>query len=129
MEGGEAGSWEGWEIFKVPLNSWQRGPNPLFYEDPVILSILLSQILFNNSIHFRVTSNPHPHYSFCPSVFWLNGWSWHIWCAILFNDNLDLYLSGLGTRRTLIWVLCNNTSGLVWWYGFSRVLWFDITHT
>ena len=28
---------------------------------------------------------------------WLNGWSYHIWCAILPNDNMDLHMSSLGT--------------------------------
>ena len=25
----------GWEIFKFSAHSWQRGANPLFYEDPL----------------------------------------------------------------------------------------------
>ena len=28
---------------------------------------------------------------------WLNGWSRHIWCAILCNDNMDLHMSSLVT--------------------------------
>ena len=27
----------GWEIFKASLYSWQRGANPLFYEEPPLL--------------------------------------------------------------------------------------------
>ena len=36
---------EGWEIFKVSLHSWQRGTNPLFYEDP---SYIAYPLLFSN---------------------------------------------------------------------------------
>ena len=31
---------------------------------------------------------------------WLNGWSCHIWCAILCNNNMDLHMSSLGTLVT-----------------------------
>ena len=63
----------------------------------------------------------HPLF-FTPTVLsialllWLNGWSRHIWCAILFGDNSGsthvehCYLS---TRRTLICVLCNKASSLL----------------
>ena len=72
-----------------------------------------------------------------PTVFsvvlllWLNGWSCHIWCAILLNNNMDLHMSSLGTRRTLMCVLCKNESGLPRSdiCSFLLVLWFDITNT
>ena len=72
-----------------------------------------------------------------PTVFsvvlllWLNGWSCHIWCAILLNNNMDLHMSSLGTRRTLTCVLCKNESGLPRSdiCSFLLVLWFDITNT
>ena len=72
-----------------------------------------------------------------PTVFsvvlllWLNGWSCHIWCAILLNNNMDLHMSSLGTRRTLMCVLCKNESGLPRsdTCSFLLVLWFDITNT
>ena len=47
---------------------------------------------------------------------WLNGWSRHIWCAVLLNHIMDLWsmygsnkssLRTLATRRTLTCVLCN----------------------
>ena len=89
------------------------------------------QILSNNPIHFPVTSNPHPYCFFCCPISLAQWVISHIWCAILFNDNMDLHMSDLGTRRTLICVLCNNASSLVSFetYGISMVLWFDITHT
>ena len=36
---------------------------------------------------------------------WLNGWSHHVWCAILLNDIMDVHMLSL---RTLMRVLCNN---------------------
>ena len=88
--------WGGWfyngggEIFKVSLYSWQRDAKPVLYEDPPILS------------------PPPPHTSLSlqtptPTVLsivlflWQNGWSHHIWCAILLNDNMDLHMFSLGT--------------------------------
>ena len=65
---------------------------------------------------------------------WLNGGSYHIWCAILLNDNMDLHMSILGTlvpegpwcvfpatRRQVYWGLTHN---LVY-YRYSD---FVITH-
>ena len=61
----------------------QRGPNPLFYEDPHYNTSPPFQIP-----PFPVTYNPRPHYSF----FWLNWWS-----PKLRNDIMDLHLWSLGT--------------------------------
>ena len=58
-------------------------PTPFFQ----ILSIL----------PFPVSSDPHPHCSFCILLLWLNGWSRHIWCATLLNDIMDPHMSSLGT--------------------------------
>ena len=30
-------------------------------------------------------------------LLWMNGWWWHIWCVLLLNDIMDLYISTLGT--------------------------------
>ena len=50
-------------------HSWQRGPKPVFYEDPLYCSPTpLFQILFPSPPPFPVTSNPHPHCSFCCRV-------------------------------------------------------------
>ena len=90
-----------WEIFKVSIHSSQRMLTLLFYED--LRYIAYPHTPFSNFFHIPPTptslSPPAP----APTVFsvvmflWLNGWSHHIWCAILLNDNMDLYMSSLGT--------------------------------
>ena len=85
--------------------------------------------------HFSVTSNLHPNCFFCCPASLAKWVSCHIWCAILLNNNMDLHMSSLGTRRTLMCVLCKNVSGLPRSdiCSFLLVLWFDIankqTHT
>ena len=88
------------EIFKVFLHSWQRGANPLILWRPPILPICPFSNFIHPLPHFPVTSNPHLHCSFCCNVSlpeWVMGWSYHIWCAILLNDNVDLHMSSLGS--------------------------------
>ena len=87
----------GWEIFKVSSHSWWRGANP-----PVLWR-LLPYIAYSLPL-FQFLSNPPPHPTSLspptptPTVFsiilllWLNGWSQHIWCAILLNVNIDLHM-------------------------------------
>ena len=102
----------GWGIFKVSLHSWQRGTNspilwrPLLYCLPTLPSF---QILSKPtpSPHFPVASNPTLTVLSVILFLWLKGWSRHIRCATLLNDNMDLHMSSLGTlvprtRRTLI---------------------------
>ena len=107
----------GWGIFNVLLYSWQKGANPPYFmkTSSPILSKPLFQILSNPlpHTHSPVTSNPHPHCFFCYPVSLTEWWSCHIWCAILLNDNMDLNMLGLGTRSTLIFVLCNKASSLL----------------
>ena len=79
---------------------------------------------------FPVTSNLHPNCSFCSPVSfgWVGGWSRHIWCAILLNDNMELHMSSLGTlvpegpwcvfyatRRQVYWGLTHNV--VFYWYS------------
>ena len=65
--------------------------------------------------------------------FWLNGWSHHIWCAILLNDNTDRDMSSLSTlvpegpwdvfyatRHQVYRGLTHNV--------FLMLLWFDMLH-
>ena len=94
---------------------------------------------------FQVFSNPSPHTSLSPPTptptvlsvvlfLWLNGWSQHIWCAILLNDNMDLNMSSLGTLvPERPWCVFFATRIQVYWgltqCGFLLVIWFDITHT
>ena len=63
---------------------------------------------------------------------WINGWSSHVWCAILLNYNMDLHMSGLCTlvpegpwcvfyvtRRQVYWGLTHNvvfTGTLIWYH-------------
>ena len=57
------------------------------------------------SPHFKILSN-HPFHvasnstltaPFVVLFLWLNGWSRHIWCNVLYNDNMDLNISSFGT--------------------------------
>ena len=41
---------------------------------------------------------------------WLNGWSCHIWSAILLNDIMDVHMSSL---KTWMCVLCNKALGFI----------------
>ena len=49
---------------------------------------------------------------FVTLFFWLNVWLCDI-CVILLNDIIDLHLSSLSTRSTLLCVLCNKASSLL----------------
>ena len=86
-------------------HSCQRGPNP---------PILRRPLLYCLPPFFPILSNPNPPFTLpvystpippppapnALSIFlflWLNGWSHHIWCAILLNDIMDLHISSLST--------------------------------
>ena len=104
---------------------------PLFYENlpppaPDIPYSFFCQILSNFLPPFSVASNPHPTALSVVWFIWLNGWSRHIWCAILLND-MNVHMSSL---RALICVLCNKMSILLRsdTCVFLLVPWFDITH-
>ena len=103
----------GWEVFEVSLHSWQRCANPPYFmkippklPTPTALSVVL--------------------------FLWLNGWSCHIWFAILLNDNMDLHMSSLGTMVPEgPWCVFYATRHQVYWgltQGVLLVLWFDIIH-
>ena len=111
----------GWKV--VSLHSWQKRANPSIYDPPLPPPLLYCLHPFFKfcpphkfcpQTHFPVISNPHPHGSFCCSVF-LAEWVImpHVMCYFT-NDNMDRHMSGLGTRRTLICVLCNKASSLLW---------------
>ena len=93
---------------------------------------------------FQVFSNPSPHTSLSPPTptptvlsvvlfLWLNGWSQHIWCAILLDDNMDLNMSSLGTLvpETPWCVVCNKDSSLLrsdtMWFFTGNLIWYH-TH-
>ena len=69
---------------------------PLFYEDPPILPTHHSNFV-QSPFHFPVIPNPHPTVLSVVLFLWLNGWSHHIWYAILLNDDIDLHMLGLVT--------------------------------
>ena len=84
---------------------------------------------FHHFFHFPVTSNPILTVLSVVLFLWLNSWSHYIRCAILLNDNMDLHILSLGTRRTLMcvcvfyatkcqvyWVLTGNVG--FYWYPF-----------
>ena len=73
--------------------------------------------------------NPTPTTHFVFFFLWLNGWSRHIWCAILLDDVMDIHMSSL---RTLVHVLCSKATNLLnsdKWCGFLLVLSFDLSQT
>ena len=47
--------------------------------------------------HLSFTSNTHPTFLSVVLSHWPNGWSRHVWCAILLNGNRDLHMSSFGT--------------------------------
>ena len=127
----------GWKIFKVSWSSWQRGANstilwrPLFIAYPPPL-----QFFSNPPSPLTSLSPPTPTLTVFSAVLflWLNGWPNQIWCAILFNDNMDLHMSSFGTLvpkgpwcvfyATRCQVYCSLTK-----CSFLPVLWLDSTHT
>ena len=52
---------------------------------------------------------------FAVLLFSLNGWSCHIWCAILINDIMDPHMPGLSTRKSLLCDLFYVTRHQVYW--------------
>ena len=99
-------------------HSWKRGPNPLFYEDPPILSTpLFFQILSTFPLP-PFLSPPTPTPTALPVVLflWLNVWLCHIWCAILLNDIMDLHMLSLGTFvPERLWCALHATRDQVYW--------------
>ena len=126
----------GWGLFKFSLHSWQRGANLPIVCRPTLYCL-------------------HPYFQFClthplpplpcqlqcppptvPSVnlfLWLNGWSCHIRCVILLNDNMDLHMSSLGTLvPEEPWCVFYATRRQVYW-GLAHVVFYSysdlISHT
>ena len=104
----------------IPYHSWQRGPNPPYF----IKTLFPPYIVYLPSfLKFCPTSPPTSLLSPTPSptahsvalFLWLNGWSRHIWCAILLNI-MDVHMSSL---RTLMRVLCNKASSFIVCIGVS----------
>ena len=119
-----------WEIFKVSLHSWQGGLTPL-YRCPYFAYPSFFKFCPTSPKTLTPTSLSPPILT--PTVLsvaqflWLNGWSCHIWCAILLNDNMDLYMSSLGTliRHQVYWGPTHN----VVFYWYSDLISHTQTHT
>ena len=85
-------------IQKVKAQSWQRGPNHLFYEDPPTLPTSPFS-KFCSTLPFPCCLQSPPPLLFYCLVFCLNGELHHILCAVLLNYIMDLHMSSL---RTLV---------------------------
>ena len=120
-----------WEIFEVSLHSWQRGANP-----SILWRVAPPFFKFCSTLPPTSVTYPTP----IPTIFsvalflWLNGWSSHIWCAVLLNDNIDLHMSSLGTLVSeVLWcVLCQFYWGLthnVVFYQYSDLISHTHKHT
>ena len=108
---------------------------PLFYEDPPILH---APLLFQISATPHTSQSPPTSNLTLLSVFlflWLNGWSRHIWCAIIRNENMDPQMSSLvilvpeglwcefcATRRQVYWGLTHAvfTGSLIWYHTHTQ---------
>ena len=92
--------------------------------------------LFSNFVPSLPSSlSPNHTVLFVVLFLWLNGWSHHIWCAILLNDNMNLHMFSLGTLVPEgAWCVFYATRCQVYWglthdvvfYCYSD---FFITHT
>ena len=117
-----------WKFFKSLYIVGRGMLTPQFYEDlPYITYPSLLQIL---SLLPPLPCHLQPSASTVLSVIMfllVNGWSHHIWCAILLNDNMDLHMSSLGTlvlvgpwcmfyatRLKVYWGLTHNVG--FYWY-------------
>ena len=103
--GGSQESWGwfyngGWGLFKVSLHTWQRGANPPILWRPTLLPTPLFFKFCPTHSSPPISLSPSNASPTVPSLdlfLWLNGWSCHIWCVILLNDNMDIHMSSLGT--------------------------------
>ena len=86
------------DIFQGSLHTWQRGA-PILWRTSYILNPLFSNFVPPPTYTHTSLSPPSPTLTVLSIVlfFWLNGWSRHIWCAILLYDNMHLHQSSLGT--------------------------------
>ena len=93
-------------------------PNPTFLSPPTPTATVFSVVMF----------------------LWQKGWSCHIWCATLLNDNMDLYVPSLGTlvpegswcvfhatRRQVYWSLKHTV--VFYWYCYLISVTHNIQNT
>ena len=104
---------------------------------PPYVAYSLFEILFNPPIPptSLSLSNPNPTVLSVVLFLWLNGWSRHILCAILLNDNIDLHMFNLVTlvpdkpwcvfyvtRHHVHWSLTHK------WFFTFLLMWHTSTH-
>ena len=93
-------------------------------------------------IFTRTSLSPPSSTPIVHSVFlflWLNGWSCHIWCTTLLNDNMDLHMSSLSTSVPKGLDACFMQQGItfteLWhiiWFFNGSLIWYHThkhTHT
>ena len=101
-----------WKILTSQEHSWQRVHNPpYFMKDP----------LYCLPLKFYPTPSPA---LFVALFLWLNEWSRHIWCIILYYGSAHVQPWYLSTTRTLWCVLCYKTP--VYW-GLTHNMVFSST--
>ena len=112
----------------------------------MLTSYFMKTTLYCLSLLFKTLSTPPPSPQLLPcpchlqpspplffllsSVLWLNGLLRHIWYVVLFNYNMDLHMSSLGTlvpegtlcvfyaaKRQVYWGLIHNV--VFYWYSNS----------
>ena len=90
---------------------WQRGPNPSYFMKT--LSVYIAWSPFSNFVQPPSLLPKTPtSTSYSVVLFlWLNGWSRHIWSAILLNGIMDVHMSSLKTWWMC--VLCNKALGFI----------------
>ena len=112
---------------------------PLFYEDPLYcLATRFFKFWPTPLPTFLLPPIPTPTVLSVVLFLWINGWSRHIWCAILLNDNMDLHVSSYGTlvpegpwcmfyaiRHQVYWGLTH----VVVFYWYSDLISHTQTHT
>ena len=86
----------GGKFFKSLYIVAKRVLTLLFYEDP-LYCLSVPPPLCLPPPNFLSSSTNSPTALSVVLFLWLNGWWCHIWCAILLNANMDLYMWSLGT--------------------------------
>ena len=111
-----------------PNHSWQRVPNPLFYEDPFILPTTTP---FSNLLQLLLPRCLQPLSPMLFLLFYVFGWMGDsATFDVPLNDIMDLHMSNFGTSEGPCCVFyATRRQGLLrsdtW--GILLVLWFDIT--
>ena len=81
------------------MHSQQRASNPYsFMKIPLYWQPPIFKFCLHPAPCLSSPKSLPPLFTLFFALFiWLNGWSFHIWCVILFNDVMDLHMLILGT--------------------------------